>query len=48
MTGRLVESEAGIGLFLDQQKLAVALNDGGNGHMGFPDHGKAQSAKALF
>ena len=38
LAGRLVEGEAGFGLFLDQQELSVALNDRGNGDIGFPDH----------
>ena len=46
--GRLIESQAGFGFLLDQKEFAVALDDGGNSHMGFPDHGEAQTAKALF
>ena len=48
MTGRLIESQARLSLFLDQQKFAVTHDDCGNSDIGFPDHGKAQSAKALF
>ena len=48
MAGRLVEGQADLGFLLDQQELAVATNNGGNGNVGFPDHDKTQAAKALF
>jgi hypothetical protein len=48
MARRLIEGQPDLGFLLDQQELAVALNDGGNSDMGFPDHTQAQSAKALF
>ena len=48
MAGRLVEGQPDLGFLLDQQELAVATNNGGNGNVGFPDHDKTQAAKALF
>jgi hypothetical protein len=47
VTGRLIESQPGFGFFLDQQKFAVAHDDCGNGDIGFPDHGEAQSAMSM-
>ena len=43
MPGRLVEADAVLGLLLDQQKAAVALDERGDGDVGFPDaiHGPA-------
>ena len=37
VAGWLVEQLAVSGIFLDQQKFAVLLDDSGNGNMGFPD-----------
>ena len=36
VAGRLVQADAVAGFFFDQQEFAVALDDGGNGHIGFP------------
>ena len=38
VSGRLIEPDSFVGLFLDQQKRAVALDDGGDGDMGLPNH----------
>ena len=38
MPGRLVEEAPAIGVLLDQQEAAVALDDRGHGDVGFPDH----------
>ena len=38
VSGRLVEADAVAGLFFHQQEFSVALNDGGDGDVGFPDH----------
>ena len=38
MARRLIEHQAVVGFFLDQEKSPVALDDGGNGDIGFPDH----------
>jgi hypothetical protein len=48
MAGRLIEGQPDIGLLLDQQEFAVTLDDSSNRNVGFPDHEKALSAKALF
>ena len=38
VAGGLVEAAAVLGVFLDQQEAAVALDHGGDGDVGFPDH----------
>jgi hypothetical protein len=48
VASRLVEGKTGLGFFLNQQEFAIALNDGGDGDIGFPDHGAHSTAKPLF
>src|SRR5574340_172265 len=38
MPGRLVEAHPLRGFFLNQQKFSIALDDGGDGDVRFPDH----------
>ena len=38
--GGLVEHHAAAGALLDEQELAVALGDGGDGHVGLPGHAR--------
>ena len=38
MSGRLVETHALRGFFLNQQEFSIALDDGGDSDVGFPDH----------
>jgi hypothetical protein len=47
VAGRLVEGETGLGFLLDQQEFAVALDDGGDGDIGFPDHGARRQSVIL-
>ena len=39
VTRGLVQHHAAAGAFLDEQEMTVALDDGGHGDVGFPDHG---------
>ena len=36
VAGRVVQAQAVLRVFLDQQELAIAFDDGGNGDTGFP------------
>jgi len=52
MARRLIERQPALGFFLDQQELAVTLDDSSNGDIRFPDHvqriHRMQTQKALF
>ena len=41
MAGGLIEAPAVLGILLDEEKAAAAFGDRGDGHVGFPEHGRA-------
>ena len=48
MPGRLIEGQTGFGFFLNQQELAVALDNSGDGDIRFPDHRDLPKAKTII
>jgi len=48
MAGRLVEGQASLGFLLDQQEFSIALDDGSDGDIGFPDHAWLKRQKRYF
>ena len=50
MAGRVVQAQAFLSVFFDQQVAAITLDDGGHGDVGFPSciHGRHYQGGGLF